>query len=71
MNAKQAALLMLHEVVMLNGDPDLSGTVRNFDFFSEPVRIQIDWKKGGLHWHRLSEMTFVEKWQPAEQEATK
>ncbi len=69
MNAQTASKLMLHEIVMMNNDPKLTGTVREIDPINR--KVLIDWKyyKRPV-WHKMDEMTYCERWQPTEDQIT-
>ena len=63
MNAKQASLLILHEVVMMNNNSKWPGTVKGLD----PIngRVGIDWSYAKrISWYGYDKMFLIEKWQP-------
>ena len=65
MNAKSAQLLMPHEMVIWDGNPKDTGTVRTNNL----AVVTIDWQRYKVKRHRVDEMKLVEKWQPAPEKA--
>ncbi len=63
MNAKVAQQLMLHEVVMWDGNCRDTGTVRSNNL----AIVVIDWKRYKVKRHRVDEMKLVERWQPKQE----
>jgi hypothetical protein len=64
MNAKQAKLLMLHEVVMWDHNSQETGTVCQLDPINK--RVFISWKGNPQIWHKYDDMKLIQRWQPTE-----